>query len=107
MGKKLDWRPWLRNVITTVISGGAHGLIAGLTTMGVAPDTFNLNQGLHKTLIVAGTCALFSGLISLANLLSNPEKAIPQDVVEETTVQVTHTVTQQPPPPADGAAAGK
>lgn len=99
MGKKLDWRPWLRNVITTVISGAAHGLIAGMTTMGVAPDTFNLNQGLNKTLIVAGTCALFSGMISLANLLSNPEKAIPQDIETDTGV---HEL-----PKVDGTAAGK
>lgn len=98
MGKRLDWRPWLRNVITTVISGAAHGFIAATSTNIVAPETFNLAQGLHKTLAVAGLCAILSGLISLANLLSNPEKAIPPDVDDGTIVDhTTHTIT--PPPP--------
>lgn len=106
MGKRLNWRPWLRNVITTVVSGGAHGLIAGLTTMGVAPDTFNLSQGLHKTLAVAFICAGFSGLISLANLLSDPAKAIPEDVDDAQIVDhTTHLIT--PPPPSTPAAVPK
>lgn len=42
--KKLDWDGWLYGLGSAAISGGASAVTSGLAAMGLAPETFNLEQ---------------------------------------------------------------
>lgn len=57
----MDWKVWLKGLISAAIGGGA----AAVTTMIVAPETFNLQDGLKKVFAVAGV----SALVAVANYL--------------------------------------
>jgi hypothetical protein len=58
----MDWMTWLKGIITALITG----FMTALTTLVVAPETFNATpEGVKKTLIVAGV----SAALSVANYL--------------------------------------
>jgi hypothetical protein len=42
--KDLDWHSWLYGLVSAAIGGGAGAATAGFTAIGLAPDTFNLEQ---------------------------------------------------------------
>lgn len=67
-----DWTVWLKGAIHAGISGGT----TAISTTLVAPDTFNLRDGLSKLLTVAGA----SAIISIAKYLST--KPLPEDLPE-------------------------
>ena len=48
----MNWRHWVKGLFSAVISGGANAV----TVVLVAPETFNLSDGLSKlvAVIVAG-----------------------------------------------------
>lgn len=79
---KLNWRPWLRGLITTIITGIAHGCIAGITTSAIVPEKINTGAGLHALLSVMIFTGAASGIISLLTfLLRSP---LPDDVEVQT-----------------------
>jgi hypothetical protein len=56
----MDWRHWVKGLISAIISGGANAV----TVVLVAPETFNIHEGLPKlgAVIVAGSiigCAMY------------------------------------------------
>ena len=58
----MDWNTWLRGLISALITG----FTTAITTVVVAPETFNATpEGIQKTLIVAGV----SAILSVANYL--------------------------------------
>ena len=57
------WMTWLKGLISAMIGGAANAV----TTMIVAPDTFNLREGLGKL----GTVSAVSALISAAMYLKS------------------------------------
>jgi hypothetical protein len=56
-----DWKLWLKGLMSAGIGGGA----TAVSTMIVAPDTFNLQEGLAKTAAIAGV----SAIVAVANYL--------------------------------------
>ena len=57
----MNWKLWLKGLISAGIGGGA----TVLSTIIVAPEVFNLDEGLGKVFAVAGV----SALVSVANYL--------------------------------------
>lgn len=57
-----DWSIWLKGLIGAGVSGGC----VAISTMTVAPETFNIRAGLNKLLMVA----FVSFIISIAKYLS-------------------------------------
>ena len=59
-------RRWIYGLGSAMIGGGASAVTSGLTSMGFAPGTFNL-QNMSGTLHLLGLCAanfLISGILS-------------------------------------------
>jgi len=59
MGMK--WNKWVKGLISAAIGGAANTIVAA----GIAPETFNLGEGLPKLLAMAGAGAL----LAVANYL--------------------------------------
>lgn len=72
-----DWATWMIGIMRSFISGGSSAMMAGMASMGIAPDRFNLNLGLGNTLRLMGIMFLFQGLYRLfefLNLHGAPDK---------------------------------
>ena len=65
----MNWRTWLHGLGAAFIGGGASGIVAAQTAMGIAPDTFNYASGLAKMAKLAGIVFLVSGGLSAAAYL--------------------------------------
>jgi hypothetical protein len=63
------WEVWLSGVLAAGISGGANGVMTGFAAVGIDPEHFNLQGGLHKTLVIAGVSAMMSGIMGVAAYL--------------------------------------
>jgi hypothetical protein len=61
MEKLKSVRVWLRGLIAAVIGGAANAV----TTVVVAPETFNLDEGLPKLTAVVASSALVSAALYL------------------------------------------
>ena len=59
--KKYDWSTWLLGVFRSFISGGSAAMVSGLTSIGIAPDKFNLSSSVGNTLKLMGVMFLFQG----------------------------------------------
>lgn len=59
----MNWQNWLKGLLSAIIGGAANAV----TTMIVAPDAFNLQEGIHKL----GTVALVSAIVSAAMYLKS------------------------------------
>lgn len=57
----MNWKPWLKGIISAAIGGFS----TAITTIIVAPEQFNLNEGLNKVLTVACVTAI----VAVANYL--------------------------------------
>lgn len=62
---RYGWETWLIGIWRAVVTGGANGVLGGLTTVGIDPSHFNFNSGLRHTLSMMGAMFLVSGLISM------------------------------------------
>jgi len=60
---------WLKGIAAAAIAGSANGVITGFAAVGIDPQHFNLQAGLHSTLAIAGVSALMSGIIGVAAYL--------------------------------------
>lgn len=60
-------RLWLHRLIAAFIGGGASAVTSGLTSMGFAPDKFNLTnaQGIFHLLGLMGANFIVSGVLSV------------------------------------------
>jgi hypothetical protein len=63
---KLKVRQWLRGLGAAIIGGGSSAVASGLTTMGFAPDKFNLNslEGLKHIAVLTIANFVFSAFLS-------------------------------------------
>jgi hypothetical protein len=52
----MDWKRWIKGLISAVIGGAANGV----TVLIVAPEAFNFGEGIHKLGSVIGAGALVS-----------------------------------------------
>lgn len=57
----MNWRNWIRGLVSAAIGAAANTV----TVMIVAPETFNINEGLGKV----GTVAGVSALVAVCNYL--------------------------------------
>jgi len=67
---------WWRGLTAAGIAGGANGVITGFAAVGIDPQHFNLQAGLHATLGIAAVSALMSGIIGVAAYLK--QSPLPQ-----------------------------
>jgi hypothetical protein len=71
-----NYQIWLRGILAAGIAGGANGVITGFAAVGIDPEHFNLQAGLHATLGIAGVSALMSAMIGVAAYLK--QSPLPQ-----------------------------
>lgn len=57
----MNWQKWLKGLISAAIGGAANSI----TVIIVAPDTFNLQEGLPKL----GAVAIVGAIVAAANFL--------------------------------------
>lgn len=64
---KLKWDQWVYGLGSAVVGGGASAVVAGLSSMLLAPQTFNITTGAGamKALTMMGLCFLINGAISM------------------------------------------
>jgi len=73
---------WWRGLTAAGIAGGANGVITGFAAVGIDPQHFNLQAGLHATLAIAAVSALMSAIIGVAAYLKQsplPQEAVTRD----------------------------
>ncbi len=56
-----DWSTWMLGIFRSFISGGSAAMVSGLTSIGIAPDKFNLSNSVGNTLKLMGVMFLFQG----------------------------------------------
>lgn len=72
-----NWEVWLKGLISAYISGSA----TAISTMIVAPDKFNLQNGLSRLI----TVSMVSGILSAANFLK--QSPLPNNQVQNPKIQ--------------------
>lgn len=81
---------WVHGLFAAAIGGGAAGVTAGLTAVGLSPDQFNFTGQLKHTLALVGSVFVVNGLIAVFLYLArSPLPALVDD-----------TQPSQPQPPA-------
>jgi hypothetical protein len=60
---------WLSGLLAAFVGGGAGSVTTGLASMGIDPEHFNLNAGLHHTLNLMGAVFLINGIVSVCMFL--------------------------------------
>lgn len=77
-------RHWFRGLVASFVGGAAGALDSGLALIVVAPDKFNLHDGLARTLITMGILGLLTGLkLGFMYLHKNPLPPAPEDKNEQ------------------------
>jgi hypothetical protein len=91
---------WLHGLLGAFIGGAAGAVSSGLGSTLVAPQQFNLHQGLFHTLELMGTVALINGFITAAAYLKqSPVPALPPGTVVTTATSSSAVVTTSVTPP--------
>ncbi len=62
----MNWKIWMKGIIAAAISGGANGIVTGFAAIGIDPNHFNLQAGLHATLAIGGVSAAISAVLGVA-----------------------------------------
>lgn len=73
-----DIAVWLKGLIGAGISGSAAAISSGISASVIAPDTFNMQDGLHNLLKMIAVTAAVSFITSIAKYLA--QKPLPEDV---------------------------
>lgn len=61
----LDWEKWILGLWAAFVGGGAGSVTAGLTSMGIDPEHYNLSvTGIHHLLLLGGTMFIVNGVVS-------------------------------------------
>ena len=60
---------WLKGVVAAAISGGAGGVLTGFEAVGIDPQHFNLQSGIHETFRMGAAAALINSIIGVAAYL--------------------------------------
>lgn len=76
---KYDWYAWLKGLIGAGISGTAAAISSGISATMIAPDKFNMQDGLHSVLKLIAITATVSFITSITKYLS--QKPLPEDVI--------------------------
>ncbi len=57
---------WLKGLVAAGIAGGANGIVTGFAAIGIDPNHFNLQAGLHDTFAIGGVSAAISAILGVA-----------------------------------------
>jgi hypothetical protein len=60
---------WLKGIVAAAVSGGAGGILTGFAAVGIDPQHFNLQSGMHETMRMAAAAALINSIIGVAAYL--------------------------------------
>jgi hypothetical protein len=60
---------WLKGVVAAAISGAAGGILTGIAAVGIDPQHFNLQSGMHETLRMGAAAAIINSIIGVAGYL--------------------------------------
>lgn len=113
----LDFRNWIRGLLSAGISGGASAVVGGFTVSGMDPHDYNFAQA--KFYILVGALFVTNAVVSIAKFLSaqplpgvmqtetttrtiTPATAVSPKIVE--TVKETRVEPIRPEEPPKGAA---
>lgn len=88
---------WIRSLVKALISGGSGGITASLGAGLLAPDKFNLDDGIGKMLALAGMVAVVAAINSVAAFLQ--KSPLPEPEPEPAPALAPKA--QPPPPPAE------
>lgn len=58
---RYDWSTWLLGILRSFISGGSAAMVSGLSSMGIAPDKFNLTNNTANVVKLMVVMFLFQG----------------------------------------------
>ncbi len=73
----MDWKHWAYGLLAAVIGGFAGAVDSGIALIIMAPETFNIGPGLHKTLLTIAVLGLLTGIkFGVAYLKQSP---LPRD----------------------------
>lgn len=72
----MNMRVWMKGIAAAAISGGANGIVTGFAAIGIDPNHFNLDAGMHHTLQIGGISAAISSVLGVALYLR--QSPIPQ-----------------------------
>jgi hypothetical protein len=76
--KEISMNVWLLGILAAFISGGASGVVAGVTATGIDPASFNWTTQLKNTFILMGIVFVISGALGVAAYLK--QSPLPRDV---------------------------
>jgi hypothetical protein len=68
--KGYDWSTWTLGILRSFISGGSASMVAGFTSMGIAPNTFNLTNSIGNTIKLMAVMFLFQGAYRMFEFLA-------------------------------------
>ncbi len=60
---------WLKGAVAAAVSGGSGGILTGFAAVGIDPQHFNLQSGIHETLHIGAAAALINSIIGVAAYL--------------------------------------
>ena len=64
-----DWPTWFMGIFKSLMSGFSVAVVSGLSSIVIAPGTFNLSAGIAPTFKLMGVMMLFQGLYRMAEFL--------------------------------------
>jgi len=103
--KSYDWATWMIGIFRAFISGGSSAMVAGLTSMGIAPGTFNLTGSIGNTLKLMAVMFGFQGgyrMFEFLQLHGAPDQLqqslnTAEAKAKEATAAIQDAKTQVPP----------
>ncbi|HXI40827.1 MAG TPA: hypothetical protein VNH83_12650 [Bryobacteraceae bacterium] len=95
---------WLHGLVAATVGGFSGALESGITLIVVAPETFNLNAGLKKTLFTMLIFSLLSGAKCAAAYLK--QSPVPPVWTQETETVVQQTTVTKSSKPVDAVTSG-
>lgn len=60
---------WAKGLLAAAVAGGAQGVITAYAAMGIDPEHFNPQGGMHKLLALSGSAAAMSAILAVAAYL--------------------------------------
>lgn len=86
---------WVTGLIAAFLAGGAAAASAGISGIVIAPDKFNLSDGLTSTLKMVGVSFVISGLFGFFQRLQ--KSPLPEVVTTDTVMITKESVAGQAP----------
>lgn len=74
---RLDWGHWFMGLMAALITGGAGSITTTGAAGWIAPESFNMAGGMHKTLLLFGTSFIINGVLGAAAYLK--QSPVPQE----------------------------